>query len=200
MKLATILLVVAIFVPGCTITEVSQVQTGIFGNDLQKLSEAYEKLDKMDRGKTKKSDVEEMGFDLRASNVERVPGPAAFRRIFNDSAFQGALADPKNAETLLREMQQYKAYFIPYRNITTYTDRYYFSTKETLRQGDDLLIMVLFKNDALFYCDYRYVKIDSKESTSAFAQGVIDIIKEFLGPADALYDLADKVKNRGKDD
>lgn len=196
------LLILPLLISACTITEISRVNTGLFDGDLKKLSEAYEKVDKMERGKATRADVEAIGFNLGAPNIERIPGPAAFRRIFGDTVFQNALGDPKNAQTLLKEMQQYKAHFVPYKDIATYTDRYYFSTKETLSRGDDLLIMILFKNDTLFYSDYRYVKIDSRESTHAFAQGIIDVIKEYLGPTDALYDLVTKLKDdfKNKDD
>ncbi len=181
---------------GCTITEINRVDTGLFEGDLKKLSDAFKQVEEMPVGVTKRGEIEERtGIRFDAPNVERVPGPAAFRRIFNESVFQSALANPANAPKLLLEMQPYTAYFIPFRNVTTYTDRWYFSTKETLKQGDDLLIMILFKSDVLFYSDYRYVKIDSKESTHAFAQGVLDIIKEFLGPADAMYDLINKLED-----
>lgn len=178
---------------GCTITEVIEVKTGLFENDLKKLSDAYEKVDGLGRGKMTKKQVEKIGFDFGAANIERASGPDAFRRIFSDTAFQGALVDIKNINMILDEMKQYRSYFIPYKNITTSTDRYYFTTKEKVKKGDDLLILMMFKNDLLFYNDYKYVKIDSRESTSAFAQGLFDILKEFLGPTDALYDLIDKL-------
>ncbi len=189
---------VPILLAACTITEKSRINTGLFDGDLKKLSEAYEQLEKLELSKATQKDVEAIGFNLVAPNVERVPGPASFRRIFGDTVFQNAIGDAKNAATLLSEMQHYRAYFVPYKDITTYTDRYYFSTKESLSQGDDLLIMMFFKNGTLFYRDYRYVKIDSKESTHAFGQGVLDIIKEYLGPADALYDFFNKMKEEFK--
>lgn len=179
---------------GCVITEVVELKTGLFNNDLKQLSDAYEKVDALGRGKVTKKQVEEMGFDFRAANVERVSGPDAFRRIFGDTAFQGAFSDIKNVNPILEEMKQYKSYLIPYKNIITSTDRYYFTTKEKVKKGDDLLILMMFKNELLFYSDYKYVKIDTKESTSAFAQGFFDILKEFLGPTDALYDLIDKLR------
>jgi len=190
-------------VPGCTITEISRINTGICEGDLKKLSDAFQCLEnKKEQGKITFADVQEIfGKDFhKAPNVERVPGPAAFRRIFQDAVFQSALADPRNAEKLLSEMQEYRAYFIPFRDITTYIDRYYFSTKETHKLGDDLMIMLLMRNGVLYYSDYRYVKIDSRDSTSAFGQGVIDVLKEFLGPTDALYDLINKLKDDIKKD
>lgn len=181
---------------GCTITEINRVDTGLFNGDLRKLSEAFQKMDAMERGKASKKLIEEQtGFKLDAPNIERLPGPAAFRRVFNETVFQSALSNPANVPKLLQEMQPYQAYFIPFRDVTTYTDRWYFSTKNIQKQGDDLMIMILFHKDMLFYCDYRYVKIDTKESYNAFGQGMIDIVKEFLGPTDAMYDLINKLKD-----
>ncbi len=187
-------------VVGCTITDTSQVNTGLFGGDLKKLSDAYEKLDKLKRNEATLQEVQDLGFKLeyryKTPNIEQVPGPAAFQRIFGSTVFQGALMDPKNGDKLLEEAQHYKAFFVPFRDVVTYTDRYYFSTKETLKQGDDLLIIILLKDNKLFYADYKYVKIDTKESTSAFAQGIFEILREYLGPASAMYDLADKLKQQ----
>ena len=197
MKWCLLLLLTSSFTfTGCTITNLSVVKTGLFEDDLHKLSDAYEVVDKMERGKATFAQVEEVfgtNFD-RASNVERIPGPMAFRRIYGDNVFYGAGIDEKKRDELLHETKQYKAFLIPHKDVATYTDRWYFSTKETLKQGDDLLILIMFKNNKLFYADYKYVKIDSKESTHAFAQGLIDIIKEFLAPTDALYDFMDQIR------
>jgi hypothetical protein len=196
---------------GCTITDISEVKPGMLGGDFQKLSDAYKKLDdiyKMSRVTKEKVPQKwmenETKLDLGATNIQLLPGPAAFQRIYSPTVFQGALADADNVEKLTNQAALFKAYFITYKNITTYTDRYYFSTKETIRQGDDLLIVIMFKKDdktmedMLFYADWQYVKIDTKESTSAFAQGIIEILKEYLGPASAVNDLYQKIQDQIK--
>ncbi len=185
---------------GCTITDTSIVNTGLFDGDLQKLSDAYEKLDKLERNKATIDDVRQLGFDVgnhrKTPNIQQLPGPAAFQLIFGSTVYQGALMDPKNGDKLLEESQHYKAFFVPFRNIVTYTDRYYFSTKETLKQGDDLMIAILFRDNKLFYCDYKYLKIDTRDSTNAFAQGLIDILVQYLGPASALNNFINQLKDQ----
>ena len=189
-------LLLALLCMGCVITNKTVVKTGLFDDDLKKLSDAYEVVDKMELGKSTFEQVEGvLGKNFnRAKNVELVPGAAVFRKVFGDNVFHGAGVDEQKRNELTKEMKQYRAFLIPYKDITTHIDRWYFSNKETIKQGDDLLILVMFKKDKLFYSDFKYVKIDSKESTRAFAQGLIDIIKEFLGPTDAFYDLVDRLK------
>ena len=194
-------LAVCVLTAGCVTTDISDTRPGMFKGNFKALSKAYEEVDNMlkaepDRKPTRDFIERSTGLNFSAANVERFPGPAAFQRIFGGTIYQGALSDVKNTEALLKEMRHFKAYFITYRYITTETDRYYFSTKDTYKKGDDLLILFIFKDDQLFYNEYKYVRVDTHESTHAFAQGLIDILKEYLGPASAMYDLAEKLKDQ----
>lgn len=186
-KLGSVMLC-ALLMAGCVVTRTTQATTGLFDDDLKKLSVAYEKMDKMKRdGLTLKMVEEQTGIQFNAiKNVEDVGGPWAFRKIFGDATFQGAGANLNNLELLTREMQRFRAFFIPHRKITTHTDRFYFTTKDAIKEGDDLLIVVMFRDDKLFHTDYKYVKYGTKESTSAFAQGVEETLKDFLAPSNAL--------------
>lgn len=191
---------------GCTITETKRVKTGLFDNDLQKILEAYDSVENLERGRATIRDVEKVGFKIRAPNVEQIPGPAAFQRIYGGTFFQGAGTDSKKLIELLEETKRYKAFFFPFLDIVTKTDRWYFSTKETIKEGDDLIILYLFKFNseigeyALFYCDKKYVRVYSKESAHAFGQGLIDFVREFIGPTDAIYDLFNKLDKRDEND
>ena len=184
----------------CTVkTDTSIVHTGLFGNNLNLLSDKVEELEKIYESKkpTTLEDVENLGWKLkfkhRTPNVEQLPGADAFQRIY-PNAFQGRLANADNEEPLSKEMQRYKAFFIPLRQIWTYEDRYYWSTKETIKQGDDLMIVIMFRDNKLFYVSFKPLRIDTKDSTSAFAQGLLEVIKEYLGPAAAINDLYNKLK------
>ena len=198
------------FLPGCVITEVTKVNTGLCDGDLDKMLAVYEVVKKMQPGKATIDNVEKAGFLVRhhhkTPNIERLDGASAFRKIFGDTYYHGAYVEIRKergedaGEEILKESQPFDGYFIPFRVITTRTDRYYFSEKVTIRQGDDLLIRILFKDDVLVHADIKHTKIDTKESTHAFAQGILDIIKEYLGPADAMYDLFDKIKKETKGD
>ena len=205
MKLVALALLVS-FGIGCTITKTDVVKTGLFENDLQKLSTAYEEIEKKPKGTVTSKDLATAGWDFKSANVRRLSGRTAFRRIFGDGVFQGALAevtksgeeDKSKVDALLKDMNQYHAIFIPYKDVKTYVDRFYFSTKETAQNGDDLLILFMFKNDLLVYCDYEYVKIDSKQSEGAFAQGLLELFEKFAGVADTVKDLAEKIRDMSK--
>jgi outer membrane murein-binding lipoprotein Lpp len=200
MRFARAAPIVALLVlSGCVVTKESTVKTGLFNDNFQELSAAYEKVDQMERGKATRQEIEALGFNFSADNVERVPGPFAFRRIFGENVFQNALSDYSKADVLLAELNQYKAFFIPYKDITTRTDRFYFSKKEIIRKGDDLLILIMFKKDVLFYADFQYVKIDSKESEGAFAQGLLDIIEKYGKFGSNLRDVIDNIREWLKD-
>ncbi|TSC89584.1 MAG: hypothetical protein G01um10143_74 [Parcubacteria group bacterium Gr01-1014_3] len=203
------LLVFAMLIPlgiGCTITKTDVVKTGLFENDLEKISKAYEEIEKKPKGSVATKDLESAGWNFKSANVRRLSGRTAFRRIFGEGVFQGALAevtktgeeDKSKVDALLRDMNQYHAIFIPYKDVNTYVDRFYFSTKETAQNGDDLLILFMFKNDMLVYCDYEYVKIDSKQSEGAFAQGLLELFEKFAGVADTVKDLAEKIRDMNK--
>ena len=48
---------------GCVTTRKDERKTGLFGDDLKKLSDAYEKVDRLGRG-TPRGKNEELGFDF----------------------------------------------------------------------------------------------------------------------------------------
>ena len=196
-------------------TETTVVKTNLCDGDMDKLYAVYKVVRAMKIGKATLEEVEAAGFKVqfhhKTPNVRMLDQARALREIFTEAVFHGAFAEVrKNLEkngkgqdainALLTDVQPFEAYFIPFKVITTKTDRYYFSTKTTVRQGDDMMIRLLFMGDVLAHVDIRHQNIDTKESAHAFAQGVFDIIKEFLGPTDALYDLFDKIKEETKKD
>jgi hypothetical protein len=187
-----------LFLPACQTTKTTELKTGAFNNDFEKMFDSYKSLDDLNGAKIERKTVEKLGFDFNAKNVERVPGITAFRRIFSDAALQHVLTDPNKFGELLQEMNSYYAYFIPFRGVKTVEDRFYFSRKNTVSEGNDLLIVFVFKRekngDYLLFHDYNYVKIDSRESTYAFASGLIDVIKNYGGAAGNIKELVDKMK------
>lgn len=193
--------VLLLILTGCTLTGIDEVRTGLFKDDLKKLWEAYQVVSQKDRGTLATEDLQGMGFRLDAPNVQRISGPPTFRKIFGENVFQGALAETKDGgsvesrtDALLKEMNRYHAFFIPYKYIVTEEDRIYFTTRETTQKGDDLLILFMFKNDKLVYCDYEYVKIDAKSSKSAFAQGLVEFIDKYGGFGASMNSVIEKIK------
>jgi hypothetical protein len=187
-----------LFLSACQTTSTTELKTGAFKDDFTQMFDAYKAIDALGNAKLERKTVEKLGFNFDAKNVERVPGITAFRRIFGDASLQHVLTDPNKFGDLLREMNTYHAYFIPFRGIKTVEDRFYFSRKNKTSQGNDLLIVFIFKREAdgdyLLFHDYNYVKVDSKESSNAFAAGVIEIIEKYGGAASGVKDLVDKMK------
>ena len=172
-----------------------EVLTGLFDDDLGRMRKAYDDAEKArQKGEILTPDYmkEQLGFDFEAKNIQRVPGHLAFRKIFGENVYQGAITGQGMVEELLTDLEKYFAYFVPYRDIRITKDRFYFSRKDTIRKGDDLLIIFIFKENKLFYSDYRYVKIDSKDSEKAFAQGILDIIDKFGGAVKRVIDATKK--------
>lgn len=186
------------FLYGCQTTSTTELKTGAFKDDFTQMFDAYKAVDALGAAKLEKKTVVKLGFDFDAKNVERVPGITAFRRIFGDASLQHVMTDPNKFGDLLREMNTYYAYFIPFKGVETVEDRFYFSRKNKVSQGNDLLIVFVFKREAdgdyLLFHDYNYVKVDSKESSYAFASGVIEVIQKYGGAATGVKDLVDKMK------
>ncbi len=202
----------AVLLAGCTITDTTVVNTRLFKGDIKLMHAGYKEVRKLKRGEATINDVEQIGFRVqfehRTPNVECVTGAMAFRRIFGDTIYQGAfnsakkLAQEKGGEDAVRALidavEAYEAYFVPFKVIVTESDRYYWSEKEILRKGDDLMIILLFDGEKFVHIDWRHLKIDTRDSTYAFAQGLIDILKEYLGPASALNDFYQKIRDQIK--
>lgn len=183
---------------GCTTTHNESIKTGLFGDDINKIFEAYGVIDKCGPNPTNEK-LKELKWNFDAPNIERVPGPAAFRRIFGDNFFQGAGSDLAKMKEALKEAEKFHAFFIPFKDIKVEKDRIYFSTQETHRSGDDLMIIFIFEKqdcgEVLYYKDMQYVKIDSHESESAFAQGLSEFIDKYGKFGSNIKDLSERLRD-----
>lgn len=183
---------------GCTTTHNESIKTGLFKDDISKILEAYGKIDECDPNPTKKQ-LKDVGWDFSAPNIERVPGPPAFRRIFGENFFQGAGSDLAKMKEAPKEAEKFHAFFIPFKDIKVEKDKIYFSTQKTNRSGDDLMIIFIFEKqdcgEVLYYKDMQYVKIDSHESESAFAQGLQEFIDRYGKFGSNIKDLAERLKD-----
>ncbi len=191
----------------CKTTHEDSIKTGLFEDNISKIFKAYEEIDKCGPSPTKE-ELKDAKWDFGAPNIERVPGPAAFRRIFGDNFFQGAGSDKAKMRETLEEAEKFHAFFIPFRDIKVEEDRIYFSTKETHRFGDDLMIIFVFEkrencSEVLFYKDIQYQKIDQKKSDTSFAQGLMDLIEKYGKFGSYTKELVEKFKewmNKNKDE
>ncbi|MBI2025127.1 MAG: hypothetical protein HYT03_03525 [Candidatus Harrisonbacteria bacterium] len=181
---------ILILLVGCTRTEHKERKTGLFDNDLTRFLEHFQKIE---NGKTNLNDLGVLGFDLRAHNIELIEGVDAFKTIYGPEAFRNI--DPSKMREMLADFNRYKLIRIPYRNIVTVEDRFYFSTKEEIKTGDDVnLSMVIMDNQTVIYHAVQHLKINEREVDYAFAQGLLDIFEDLVTPTKAIKDLVEKWK------
>lgn len=163
---------------GCTSVITSTVETGLFENNPEKIVAAYENLEKRKLGDEiiTFQDLEHLGFNLKAPNVETVPGTFALKRIFGDAVFRDKNGVEK-PDINLEEFSKYRGYSIPYQRIEITSDRIYLSELEVLQKGSQVQIFLLLKQDKLCYCDLRAVTIDTRYSHYALLEGLIVAIR-----------------------
>ena len=164
---------------GCTSTKISTVETGLFENNPDKITAAYDELKKQVRsGKViTKEELECMGFDLRAPNIELVPGPDAFSRIFGGEFFLDKAGIGKLPSSF-QELSRYQGYSIPYQELKTTADRIYISTQEIWRRGIQMKILVILKDDkSVCYHEMESLHVDTYMSRHAPLEGIITLIR-----------------------
>lgn len=175
---------------GCTTTKTEFVRTGLFGDDLQKMMDAF---DAIEQGKTTKQELEAAGFIYDSPNVKVLPGAQGMREIFGEQCFDTAMRDKNNVEPLLEELSHYEMVIFPLKEVIEREDRFYFSTQDKFTVGrDDELVFVL-KDGKVIYKAPRLEKIDRHESEHAFAEGLFKLVEKFGGTAGKINDLLKKV-------
>lgn len=186
-KINCLLVPLALLAAGCASTKVACVETGLFGNDPEKILEISETIERNADQPLTRAELEEMGFDFEAPNVQTASGAAALRTLFQEIVFQGA--DGGSA----KEFSDYNAFIVPYLKVVTTTDRIYFSEKETFQRGEKLLVIVVFKQDTLCFFGVSYVNLDTYTSYYAFGEGLLTIIespgKAAIGILEALNEF-----------
>jgi hypothetical protein len=190
-KASAILLLLVPFLGGCTSTNVRVIETGMFDNEPGKIISAYEKVEQLEgnleKTQLKKADLEAIGFQFSAPNVEKIPGSVAFQMIFGSLVF----ADNSGTKSdLVAELGTYQGFYLPYQRISTITDRIYLSHKETFQTGEIADIFFLFKGEELCYYELRAVKIDVYRSH--YAAGEI-LVKVLQVPGEAAYSILEAV-------
>jgi len=191
MKTAALLLVVLCSV-GCSSTGHKTAKTGMFDDNLETLLENFRKVE---NGKTNLNDLGVMGFNLRAKNIDYFQGVPAFKEIYGQEAFRNF--DPNNLTKMLPEFNRYTLYRVPFKDITTVSDRFYFSTKESLKTGDDVTLSIVTMDDkTVIYHAIQHIRVDEKEVDYAFASGLLIVLNDILGPTQAIRDFIDSLKKQ----
>lgn len=166
---------------GCVKTRKEEVKTGLFGDDPEKMLEAFKKVKVCE---TTREKLEEIGFHLNAPNIDHFGGVDAMDQLFKGGqSFQGVVNEflkcGKDNE-LFKELNRYELVRIPYKDIETRTDRFYVNKKETTREGKDVLITIVLKDDIVVYAPApRNVNIKETSSDGAFLEGLVEFLDKY---------------------
>lgn len=176
---------------GCIKTRHEEEKTGLFDNDPEKTMTAFEKVE---QGKTTQEQLEQIGFDSGAPNVNRLMGPEGMKELLGEQCFDTALRDGGNILPLFQELSHYSVLIFPLRDVIEKEDRFYFSTKNTDTVGRDDKFVFILKDGVVIYKAPKLANIDKHESEHAFAEGLLNVIEKFGGSIGKLYDLLKKLK------
>lgn len=187
---------------GCTITKEESIKTGLCKDDPDEL---LLKFNQIKNNETTRIGLAALGFkDLgKTKNVRVFVGAPAFTEIYGSEVF--SRMDPVKLTSMefLTELNRFTLFKIPYRYIVIEEDRFYFTTKETIRKGDDLSLSLVLRDDVVIYHAPKHVKIDEKTTDSAFMQGFFEIIDKYGKFGSNIKSLVENLKDfmkKNKDD
>lgn len=153
------------------------VQTGLYGNDLQRLFDAYKTITP---GKTTREDLEKMGIKRGVDNIRFFGGFEAYRAAFGEAASR-ELTPIKFGE-YLTELERYTLIIIPFKDMTRKVDRVYFSRKDSHAKGWDVTLPVVLKDGVVIYCPEPNAEFrKTRETDGSFGQGVEEVFHGLNG-------------------
>ena len=188
--------VMAFFLFGCSVIRTTKeeiTKTGLFDDDPVKLMDAYEKTQE---GQTFE-EVMILGFNFNAPNILHRQGSDAVKTILGENMFQSSMVsimnDPERLRTVLKELGPYHLYVIPYRNITTVTDRFYLNRQDSNKEGKDYKIYFVFKDNKMVYRANDTTNVKQHTSESAFLKGLIDLVAQIAGAKSSVEKVEKKI-------
>lgn len=159
---------------GCKAYDYKDINTGLFANDQVAMVKAY---DRIQPGVTTRADLEKLGFQLNAPNVDHVPGPAALRLMLGDNYFQAAFRQMEKIDSFLKDLNEYSMVVVPHKNLVEVSDYIYLSERNEKLTGSDANIYLVFKGDTLIYRARSYKEISEVGRNKAFLQGLFPWLK-----------------------
>lgn len=179
LSVACLVLIVA---QGCVAamkrTKVEQVKTGLSHEQLMAV------FAKVEKHKTTKADLEKMGVKFSDKNIQKIQGAAAFRELFGQDVFRDG--DMAKMEGQLSKLDHYLLYQIPFKDVTTVSDRIYLNKKVTTVKGQDTSLNILFKDNIVEYVAEKSVTYDSRQEDRRTLGGLVDLFGEVGSAASAL--------------
>lgn len=193
MKKSSLLILILLFLTSCTITREESIKTGLLKDNPEDL---LLKFNDIKNNETTKAGLAELGFTnlAKTKNVRVFVGVEAFAEIYGKEAFSRIDSAKLISSEFMTELNRFTLFKIPYRFVVIEEDRFYFSTKEMIRRGDDMSLSIVLREDLVIYHAPKHVRIDEKTIDSAFMQGLLDIIEKYGGAGETFKDLVEKLR------
>ena len=98
----------------CSSTSINVIETGMFSNDPEQIIKIYDRVEEISLNRdgelVTKNSLEAMGFNFKAPNVEEVPGPTAFRKIFGAPVFNETYEKGEQPGASLKDLEAYRGF------------------------------------------------------------------------------------------
>lgn len=174
--------ILSIFLAGCSIglntkTKEVSVSTGLFGGNVQKMTESINYLQEKEVGKMTKADVQKLGFNFKAKNVECLRGPDAMPLIVGDVKNNADLSSVEKIEASAKAADAFEACKFPEFKIKSKKDRWFWSTNKGKTEGQERAFVIVFKNGILFSAKETHNKYRNEiESEKSFGGNILETL------------------------
>ncbi len=159
-----------------------KVVTGLYGNQLDVLATNFSRIKERE---TTQAQLEELGFKLEnVPNMKVLEGVPAFEELFGKEGFRNI--DLMKSVELLHELGLFTLYQIPYKDVTTVTDRVYMNRQRITVQGPDMMFIIIVRDGLVVYRKKNLIVNNTVEFRKRFLGGPIDLINEIAGPIKAV--------------
>ncbi|OGZ54451.1 MAG: hypothetical protein A3B25_00740 [Candidatus Ryanbacteria bacterium RIFCSPLOWO2_01_FULL_48_26] len=158
-----------------------RVVTGLYDNQLDVLTTNFSRIKER---KTTRTELEKMGFTLKnVPNMKVLEGVPAFEELFGKEGFRNL--DLEKSVDILRELGLFTLYKIPYKDVTTVSDRIYMNRQKTTVKGPDSMFTIIVRDELVVYSKKNLLFNDTVEQRKRILGGPIDLIGEAGGAVSA---------------
>lgn len=180
------LLFILIFASGCaTITRINSVEkekikvTGLFGNDLGKMENEFESIQKdlNDGAIISKEEVVRRGFDFHGKNIKNVQtlrGPDAMQDVIGTGDNRPTLSTEADIINYARGTMGFESNRVPHVILSSKSDRFYFNKRNEKTHGVNKVFIFIFKDGILFALRQSQISVNELESQQQFGGNVLD--------------------------
>lgn len=160
-----------------TKTKEVSVSTGLFGGNVQKMAEAINYLQEKEVGKITKADVQKLGFNFKAKNIECLQGPDAMPLIVGDVKNNADLSSVEKIEASAKAADAFEACKLPEFKVKSKKDRWFWSTNKGKTEGVERAFVIVFKNGVLFSAKETKNKYrNESEAEKSFGGNILETI------------------------